>query len=177
MHHIRLVTADLVGDPTPCGRAQRHIGSEQQRLPAVGLVNALPGGIVPTQADMPAGHVVIHHWSGGAHGLRILGEDPRHHLDPIGANHAIGVEAAENIAGGMVETIIARRNQPLFLILMQQTHRSLRMIPHELFDDGDGGIRGTVIDDDHLMWHDGLPGGVEQAIVDTLLFIPSGDDN
>ena len=51
------------------------------------------------------------------------------------------------------------------------------MILHELLDHGDGRIGGAVIDDNHLMRHHGLPSGVEQAIVDTLRFIPCRDDN
>ena len=82
-----------------------------------------------------------------------------------------------NIAGGMIQTIITRWNQTLLIILMQQLHRRFRMVLHELLHHGNGRISGTVIDDNHLMRHHGLPGGVEQAIVDTLLFIPGGDDN
>ena len=77
----------------------------------------------------------------------------------------------------MIQTIITRWNQTLLIILMQQLHRRFRMVLHELLHHGNGRISGTVIDDNHLMRHHGLPGGVEQTIVDTLLFIPGGDDN
>ena len=177
MHHIGLVAAHLTGNRMPCGRTQRHIRTKQQRLTIIGLVNALTGGVVTAKPEMTARHIVVHHRTGGAHGLRILGEDAGDHLDPIRADHAVGIETAQHITRSMVQAIITRGNQPLLLILMQQAHRSLGMILHELLDHGDGRIGGAVIDDNHLMRHHGLPSGVEQAIVDTLRFIPCRDDN
>ncbi len=177
MHHIRLVLADLVGDFAPGGGAQGHVGTEQQRLPIIGPINTFAGGIVPAKPEMTARQIVIHHRTGGAHRIRILGENAGHHLHPVRADHAVGIETAKNIAGGMIQTIITRWNQTLLIILMQQLHRRFRMVLHELLHHGNGRISGTVIDDNHLMRHHGLPGGVEQAIVDTLLFIPGGDDN
>ena len=126
---------------------------------------------------MAARQIVIHHRTSGTHGLRILGENAGHHFDPIRANHAISVETAQNIAGGVIQTIISRRNQSLFLILMQQTDRGLRVVFHKLLHHSYRRIGGTIVDNDHFMGHHGLPSGIQQAIVDTLLFIPSGDDN
>ena len=126
---------------------------------------------------MAARQIVIHHRTSGTHGLRVLSENAGHHFDPIRANHAIGVETAQNVAGGVVQTIIARRNQPLLLILMQQTDGCFRVVFDELLHHGHRRIGGTIVDNDHFMGHHGLPSGIQQAIVDTLLFIPSGDDN
>lgn len=74
---------------------------------------------------------------------------------PVRADHAVGIETAKNIAGGMIQTIITRWNQTLLIILMQQLHRRFRMVLHELLHHGNGRISGTVIDDNHLMRHHG----------------------
>ncbi len=62
-------------------------------------------------------------------------------------------------------------------ILMQQTDGCFRVVFDELLHHGHRRIGGTIVDNDHFMGHHGLPSGIQQAIVDTLLFIPSGDDN
>ena len=65
----------------------------------------------------------------------------------------------------------------MILVLLQQDDRSFGMVALELFDDVAGAVRGTVVDDDHFMWCDGLARGVHQAVGDALLLIPRGDDN
>ena len=120
------------------------------------------------------GHVVIHHRSGRAHGVRILGEDAGHDLHPVGFEHAVGVDASQHVAGCGVQTEVAGRDQSLILVLLQQDDRSFGMVALELFDDVAGAVRGTVVDDDHFMWCDGLARGVHQAVGDALLLIPRG---
>ena len=54
---------------------------------------------------MAARQIVIHHRTGGAHRIRILGENAGHHLHPVRADHAVGIETAKNIAGGMIVVV------------------------------------------------------------------------
>ena len=91
--------------------------------------------------------------------------------------HAVGVDASQHVAGCGVQTEVAGRDQSLILVLLQQDDRSFGMVALELFDDVAGAVRGTVVDDDHFMWCDGLSRGVHQAVGDALLLIPRGDDN
>ena len=52
MHHIGLISADLIRDLMPSRSAQGHIGTEQQRLSAIGAVDSLAQGIVALQPEM-----------------------------------------------------------------------------------------------------------------------------
>lgn len=65
----------------------------------------------------------------------------RNHLNPIGANHAIGVKASQHIAGGGVQAEIAGGNQPLLVVLVQQFDRRLGMFGNEPLHDCAGVIR------------------------------------
>jgi len=118
---------------------------------------------------------------GGAEGaqdrLGVLGEDAGHDLDPVGLEHAVGVDAAQHVAGRRVQPEIARGDEPLFGVLMQQPDRRLGMSLHEPLNRAGGVVGGPVVDDDHLMGHDGLTDRVGQAVSYPVLFIPGRNDD
>lgn len=120
VHHILLVEAHLVVNELPCRSAQCHVGAEQQHLTAIRTVGVAAHAVVAAQCDFVGGHVVIGDRAGGSHCLGILGEDASHHFHPIRLEHAVGIHTSENVAGGMVESVVSRRNETLLLILMEQ---------------------------------------------------------
>ena len=60
---------------------------------------------------------------------------------------------------------------------MQQFDRGLGMFGNELFDNRTGVVRRTIVHHQHLMRHDGLTGGVQQAVADAFGFVPRWDDD
>ena len=177
MHHVLTVTAHFVRNLVPCARAQCHIRPEQQHLVAICPVHMPAHAVIAAQTDAFGGHIVVDDRPGRAHRFGIFGENARDHFDPVGFEHAVGVHAAQHVAGGVVQSVIARRDEPLFIILMQQTDRRVRMFFHELLDNVDGRIGGPVIHHNHFMGHHGLPGRVRQTVGDALLLVPRGNDN
>ena len=92
-------------------------------------------------------------------------------------DHTVGVKTAQHIAGRGVQAKVAGGNQPLFIVLVQQFDRGLRMFGNELFDNRTGVVRRTIVHHQHLMRHDGPTGGVQQAVADAFGFVPRWDDD
>ena len=161
----------------PCRSTQCHVGAEQQHLTAVRAVSVAAHAVVAAQCDFVGGHVVIGDRAGRSHRLGILGEDAPHHLHPIRLEHAVGIHASENVAGGMVESVVSRRNETLLLILMEQLDREVRMFGNVALHDFHGMVGGTVVHHEHLVRHHRLAGCVVETIDDAFLFVPRWDDD
>jgi hypothetical protein len=77
----------------------------------------------------------------------------------------------------MVQPVVARGDQSLLLVLMEQTDRRLGVLLHVLLYNRHGVVGGSVVYHDDLVRHDRLPECVVEAIGDAVLLIPRGDDN
>ena len=127
MENIFLVSANFVFNLLPGSGANSHIRAEKQHFAAVGHILFRAYLCVALKRNLSRGHIVIRNRSGSAHNLRIFGEKPADRLDPVRANHAVGVKSSDNIAGRVRNSVVARGDQSLLFVLFEEDNICVRV--------------------------------------------------
>ena len=158
-------------------RRMCHVGTEEEVILVLGKPEHQLAHFVVGLEPKPAhGHVVIDHRTGrGVH--RLVGEGFLHLLHPVRFQHGIGVDPAEDIARGVVQTEVACGNEPLVAVLAEQDDRALRILQLHLPHDLRRAVLGQVVHHNDFVGRHRLVDRGDQTLPDDAFLVVRRDHN
>ena len=170
------VEARLVANRSPGGCSDRHVAPKEQMELARHLDERTTQGVVGLVTKPAEGHVVVDDRAGAGRNLGVL-ERLLDGLDPRGLKHGVRVDATNDLARGVVESKVARRDQPLQRVLLQVDDRGLGEGGLERVHNRGGAVGRLVVDDDDLVGGERLVKGGEHTSPNCLFLVVGGNND